>query len=357
MASVNQMKDPLKVGKAIRAQLEHEIPKDLPLERDFREGSDYTITEHVRDLHAKLCPDPRTLELVNGLVDALHSFARVTKPTHDEWLKTIEFLTKAGKESTPAINQFILLSDCMGISVLLDELEHPKPVGCTEGCEPGPFFVEDAPVVENGGSLALSDTTGEPMYFEGSVRDAEGKPIEGAIVNIWQSDGDGFYDVNTPEGSPVNNRGKIKTAKDGSLRYRGTLPTAYPIPWEGAAGEFLKATGRHPHRAAHLHFHITAPGYDALTTALYPSHSPFLGTDPVFATRKSLICELKEEKDASVWREKMGYSNNEVLDVLESKEPRVWEWTYNFVLPSVESVKELKKERDAWMQARNAGGN
>jgi len=142
------------------------------------------LTDSVRDLHAKLCPDPRTLELINELVDALHSFARKTKPTHSEWLKTIDFLTRAGKDSTPAINQFILLSDCMGISVLLDELEHPKPEGCTEGCEPGPFFIDDAPEVENGGRLALGETSGEKMYFEGSVSDAEGKGIEGAVVNI-----------------------------------------------------------------------------------------------------------------------------------------------------------------------------
>jgi len=341
MASLNQMKDPLKVGKAIRAQLEHEIPQDLPLERDFRENSEYTITDHVRDLHAKLCPDPRTLELINGLVGALHSFARATKPSHDEWLKTIDFLTRAGKESTPAINQFILLSDCLGISVLLDELEHPKPIGCTEGCEPGPFFDENAPFIESGGALALNDTTGEHMFFSGSVKDIKGNPIPGAIVNVWQSDGDGFYDVNSPSPSPVNNRGKIKTLQDGTLRYRGILPTAYPIPGEGPAGEFLKAMGRHPHRAAHLHFHITASGFGELTTALYPSHSPFLGTDPVFATRKSLICELREEKDISAWR-KMGYSENEALDILNSPEPRVWVWTFDFVLPTVEAVQDLK---------------
>lgn len=351
MASLTQMKDPLKVGKAIRAQLENEIPQDLPLGRDFRENSDYTITDHVRDLHTKLCPDPRTLELINGLVDALHTFARATKPTHDEWLKTIDFLTRAGNESTPAINQFILLSDCMGLSVLLDELEHPKPQGCTEGCEPGPFFDRDAPIIENGGALALTDTFGEHMFFSGTVKDAKGNPIPNAVVNIWQADGDGFYDVNSPTASPVNNRGKITTPEDGSIRYRGILPTAYPIPSDGPAGEFLRALGRHPHRAAHLHFHITAPGFDDLTTALYPSHSPFLGTDPVFATRNALICELKEEKDISAWR-RMGFSENEALDILNSSEARVWVWKYDFVLPTVEAVQELKAAMQDKIKAR-----
>jgi len=181
------------------------------------------------------------------------------------------------------------------------------------------------------------------MFFTGSVKDIHGRPIHGAVVNIWQSDGDGFYDVNSPTPSPTNNRGKIRTTSEGKIEYRGILPTAYPIPKEGPAGEFLKATGRHPHRAAHLHFHITAEGFDELTTALYPSHSPFLGTDPVFATRKSLICELREEKDITGWR-KMGYPENEALDILNSPQARVWVWSYDFVLPTVEAVRQLKQE-------------
>ncbi|TFK67283.1 aromatic compound dioxygenase [Pluteus cervinus] len=341
MASISQMKDPLYVGKAIRAQLEHEIPKDLPLEKDFREGSDYTITDHVHDLHKSLCTDTRTLELVTALIDALHTFARKTKPTHAEWIKAVSLLTRAGQQSTPEVNQFVLLSDCLGLSVLLDELEHPKPPGCTEGCEPGPFFIDDVPEIPSGGSLATSETVGEKLFFEGSVKNVEGEVIPGAVVNVWQADGDGFYDVNSEVPSATNDRGKIKTLEDGSFSYRGILPTAYPIPSQGPVGEMLRALGRHSHRSAHLHFHITAPGYDDLTTALYPSHSPFLGTDPVFATKKSLICDLEQDRNADNWK-RMGFSDDEVQEIGKTS-GRVWLWRYNFVLPSVEAVKEFKE--------------
>ncbi len=154
MATPNQMRDPLKVGKAIRAQLENEIPSDLPLDRDFKvsltalarrdicwidglldyspflsqqEGTDYTITDHVNQLHKQLCPDARSLELCTSLINHLHAFARETKPTHKEWLTAIKYLTRAGKESTEFKNELILLSDCLGFSALLDELAHPKP--------------------------------------------------------------------------------------------------------------------------------------------------------------------------------------------------------------------------------------
>jgi len=341
MASLQQMKDPLLVGKAIRAQLEHEIPKDLPLEKDFREGSKYTITDHVHDLHTTLCPDKRTLELITGLTDAIHSFARKTKPTHAEWLKTIDFLTRAGKASTPAVNEFVLLSDCIGLSVLLDEIQHPKPKGCTEGCEPGPFFINEAPEIVSGGSLATEDTTGERMWFYGTVKNLKGEAVPGTVVNIWQADGEGFYDVNSADPSVVNDRGRIKTLPDGSFSYKGILPTAYPIPNDGPTGEFLHALGRHAHRSSHLHFHITAPGYDDLTSALYPSHSPFLGTDPVFATKKSLICDLTTATDGTEWK-KLGYTDSE-MEVIKTGSGRVWIWKYDFVLPTIEEVEALKK--------------
>lgn len=146
MAAPSQMRDPLRVGKAIRAQLENEVPTDLPLGRDFhvsrkytyalltiltlrniKEGTDYTITDHVNDLHEKLCPTPRTLQVFTSLINHLHAFARETKPTHEEWTTGIKYLTQAGKESTEFKNEFILLSDCLGLSALLDELSHPKP--------------------------------------------------------------------------------------------------------------------------------------------------------------------------------------------------------------------------------------
>lgn len=332
------MKDPLRVGVAIRAQLEQEIPQDLPLERDFRESTDYTITDHVLALHESLVKDPRKLQLINALVSHLHTFARETSLDHAEWTKVVEFLTRAGKESTDYKNEFILLSDIMGLSALVDELTHPKPAGCTDSCEAGPFYVPNAPEVPSGASLAKAGTTGEAMFFNGTVKNTKGQGIRGAKIDVWQADGDGIYDVQYPGTTEANDRGKIVAEDDGTFCYRGILPTAYPVPSDGPGGDLLRTLGRHPHRAAHIHFMLNAPGYDDLTTALYPSHSPFLGTDPVFATKSSLVCQVVEERDPKRW-EAMGFKNREVT------RGRVWVWSFGFVLASVEEVEEFKRQR------------
>ncbi|PIL34204.1 hypothetical protein GSI_03915 [Ganoderma sinense ZZ0214-1] len=176
------------------------------------------------------------------------------------------------------------------------------------------------------------------MYFIGTVKDVKGEGLKGATVDVWQADGDGVYDIQYPDREEPNDRGKILANSDGTFNYRGILPTAYPIPSDGPTGDLLKVLGRHPHRASHIHFTVKAPGYDDLTSALYPSHSPFLGTDPVFATKKSLICQLTEELDSKRWAE-MGFKEGEVQG------GRVWVWQYNFVLPTVGEVEELKKAR------------
>ncbi|KZW00535.1 aromatic compound dioxygenase [Exidia glandulosa HHB12029] len=336
MASAAQMKDPLLVGKAIRAQLENEIPRDLPLEKDFSELGEYTITDHVLELHEKLSVNPRTTFIIDNLVKHLHAFARETMLTHSEWETAIKFLTRAGKESSQHVNEFILLSDCLGLSVLLDELNHPKPAGCTLGCEEGPFLTVDAPEVPSGSTISHPDTTGEKMHFSATIKNTKGEGIAGAKVEVWQANGDGVYDVQYAVREHPDDRARIVAEPDGSFSYRAVLPTAYPIPSDGPTGDFLAALGRHAHRASHIHFLITAPGYDTLTSALYPSHSPFLGTDPVFATKKSLICELKQDKDPKSWKEK-GFKEGEVVN------GRVWVWSYNFVLPTLQEVAEVKK--------------
>ncbi|TFK49563.1 aromatic compound dioxygenase [Heliocybe sulcata] len=332
------MKNPLLVGKAIRAQLEHEVPQDLPLEKDVHEGTDYTITDHVQDLHSKLTKDPRTLQLFTSLVNHLHAFARETLPTHDEWSNTIKFLTRCGKESDNYKNEFILLSDTLGLSALIDELNHPKPAGCTDSCEEGPFWTEDMPEMPSGSSVASPDTTGENMYFEATVKNTKGEGIKDAIIDLWQADGDGVYDVQELEKQGTNDRARIHAEDRGFFCYRAMLPTAYPIPSDGPVGDMLHMLGRHPHRSSHLHFLLKAPGYDDLTTALYPAHSPFLGTDPVFATKLSLICEVTPETDPKRWKE-MGYKDGEV------RNGRVWVWKYNFVLASLDEVRELKEQQ------------
>lgn len=208
--------------------------------------------------------------------------------------------------------------------------------GCTESCEPGPFYTTDAPEIPSGSSLATSDTTGEKLFFSATVKNTKGEGIHGVKAEVWQADGDGVYDVQYPDRTVANDRGRVVAENDGFFCYRGILPTAYPIPSDGPIGDVLHALGRHPHRSSHLHFMITAPGYDDLTTALYPSHSPFLGTDPVFATKKSLVSDVFEETNPAVWK-KMGFKDGEVTN------GRVWVWKYDFVLPTVEQVEEMKK--------------
>ncbi|KAL5507279.1 hypothetical protein ACEPAH_6735 [Sanghuangporus vaninii] len=339
MASIEKMRDPLLVGKAIRAQLENEIPKDLPLEKDFREGTDFTITDHVNELHSQLCPDKRTLELFNSIVNHVHAFAREMRPTHAEWAKAIEYLTRAGKESTDYKNEFVLLSDCLGLSALIDEINHPKPPGCTDSCEEGPFYTTDAPEIPSGSSLAVPGTVGEPMFFSATVKNTKGEGIKSVKAEVWQADGDGLYDVQYPNRPQINDRARIIAEPSGYFSYRGILPVAYPIPNDGPIGDFLRALGRHPHRSSHIHFLLTAPGYDDLTTALYPSHSPFLGTDPVFATKKSLVSQVIEEKDQQKWKE-MGFDTEDVT----RRGGRVWVWTFSFILASVEEVEKLKED-------------
>ncbi|KZT60312.1 aromatic compound dioxygenase [Calocera cornea HHB12733] len=316
MASIDVMRDPTKSGKAIRAQLRETIP-------------------HVITLLDELCKNSRTLEVFTSLVKHLHAFARETKLSHDEWRLAIEMLTRAGKESTDFKNEFILLSDTLGLSVLLDEVAHPRPDGATESCEEGPFFTVDAPELPSGTSLVKDGTLGEAMYFESTVKNLQGEPIKGAKLEVWQADGDGLYDVQYPDRQEANNRARILATDDGIATFHGVMPTAYPIPSDGPVGDMLRATGRHPHRASHLHFHITAPGYDTLTTALYPDFSPFLGTDPVFATRKSLICPMGLSTDPKEWAE-LGFKEGDV------RTGRVHIWKYNFVLASNAEVAALK---------------
>lgn len=250
MASSSDMRDPTRVGVAIRQATAESIPRDLPLERDFREGTDYTITDHVRQLHAQLTAprNPRLALLVDRLVLHLHAFAREVGLTHDEWLQAVELIGRAGKESTPGKDEVVIFSDCLGLSALVDELQHPRPMGCTESCEEGPFYTKTFPEVSSGSCLSHPDTVGQPLVFSASIKDLQGRGVPSAKVEVvstrptvmndtdavlpqWQSDGDGTYDVmySSPHPAGADDRGRIIAESDGSFWYRGVLPVAYPI--------------------------------------------------------------------------------------------------------------------------------
>jgi hydroxyquinol 1,2-dioxygenase len=252
--------------------------------RDFNEHS---ITDEVID-RFKNTPDPRLKQILNSLVHHLHDFVRDVEPTFEEWMAAVQFLTRTGQICSGNRQEFILLSDTLGVSMLVDAINHRLPAGATETTVLGPFFVEGAPVFESGADIS-ADQPGEPLYVDARFTSTEGAPLAGATVDVWQSDNDGFYDVqrNDLEGAAL--RGRFMADADGRVRFWSITPTAYPIPYDGPVGDMLKATERHPWRPAHLHFMVSAPGYQTLMTHVFVDGDQYLDSDAVFGVKNSLI--------------------------------------------------------------------
>ena len=233
--------------------------------------------------------DLRLKQVLTALVTHLHDFAREVSLTEDEWMQGIQFLTATGQKCDAKRQEFILLSDTLGMSMLVVAMNHAKPAGATEATVFGPFHVEDAPVVEQGADLA-GGAPGIPFFVEARIRDLAGQPIAGAEVDVWQADDDGLYDVQRPElGDTRRARGVLHTDANGIVRFRTVAPTAYPVPTDGPVGRMLLASGRHPWRPAHLHFRIRAPGFQTLVTHIFRDGDPYLDSDAVFGVRSSLI--------------------------------------------------------------------
>lgn len=253
--------------------------------RDFDENN---ITEAVVDRFANT-PSPRLKEIMTSLTRHMHDFVRDVEPTFDEWLGAIMFLTRTGQMCSDTRQEFILLSDVLGVSMLVDAINHRQPAGATETTVLGPFYVEGAPVFANGAEIMSPETEGERVYVEASFTSPEGAPIPGATVDVWQSDGDGFYDVQRPELSEANLRGRFTADGEGKVRFWSITPQYYPIPYDGPVGDLLKATKRHPYRPAHLHFMVAAPGYETLVTHVFVAGDPYLDSDAVFGVKNSLV--------------------------------------------------------------------
>ena len=236
--------------------------------------------------------DPRLKQILTSLVTHLHDFAREVQLTETEWMQGIEFLTATGQKCDAKRQEFILLSDTLGLSMLVVAMNHAKPAGATEATVFGPFHVEDAPVVEQGADLA-GGAPGVPFFVEARILDLAGHPIAGAEVDVWQADDDGLYDVQRPElGDTRRARGVLHSDATGTVRFRTVTPTAYPVPTDGPVGRMLLASGRHPWRPAHLHFRIRAPGFRTLVTHIFRDGDPYLDSDVVFGVRSSLIGDL-----------------------------------------------------------------
>lgn len=237
--------------------------------------------------------DARLLKIMSALIHHLHAFTKETKLTQDEWEKAIGFLTKTGQMSSNVRQEFILLSDVLGVSMLVDAINNDRPVGATENTVLGPFHVKNAPIRQMGDNISL-DGKGESCLFEGRVLDLDGNPIEGARIDVWCDNADGFYDVQQPDIQPKwNNRGVFITKADGRYSFTGIKPVSYPIPADGPVGKMLKALGRHPNRPSHMHFIVSASGADKLVTHIFDLDDPWLKSDAVFGVKDSLITNFK----------------------------------------------------------------
>jgi hydroxyquinol 1,2-dioxygenase len=242
--------------------------------------------------------DPRLHAVLSALVRHLHDFAREVKLTEAEWMAGIEFLTATGQKCDDKRQEFILLSDVLGLSMLTVAQNHAKSSQATEATVFGPFHVADAPHFEQGDDIS-GGAVGEPLFVRATVRGRGGEPIADAEVDVWQADADGFYDVQRPELDAPQGRGVLRTDGEGRVSFRGVMPVAYPIPTDGPVGRLLEAAGRHPWRPAHVHFMISAPGYQRLTTHVFSDGDRWLDSDAVFGVRSSLIGDFKRH-DAGI---------------------------------------------------------
>ena len=236
--------------------------------------------------------DPRFQEVMTCLIRHLHDFVREVELTEDEWLECIGFLTATGQKCDARRQEYILLSDVLGVSMLVDAINHRRPRGATENTVLGPFYVHDAPEIRNGDDMAAG-WTGEPTHVSGRVLDVAGKPVAGAWLDIWQSGADGRYDVQLPDAGGKQLRARLRADAEGCFRFRTIKPTPYPVPTDGPVGLILERMGRHPMRPAHLHFIVSAPGYETVVTHLFVRGDPYLGSDVVFGVKESLIVDFR----------------------------------------------------------------
>jgi protocatechuate 3,4-dioxygenase beta subunit len=259
----------------------------------------FSLKDSVKVVQDRAGPkaNKRVKEITNSLVKHLHAFVKETNITLDEWLYGIQFLTKTGHLSTDWRQEFILLSDALGISMLVETLNNHKMSGETESTVLGPFYIANAPRYANGSNICL-DGKGEPVWVHGKVMDARGRPIAGATLDVFQANDEGFYDVQQKGIQPdMNLRGVFTSEKDGRYSFRTVYPRYYPIPFDGTVGQMLVALDRNHNRPAHLHFIVSAPGHEKLITHIFTPDCPWLKDDAVFGVKESLIADFRKVDD------------------------------------------------------------
>ena len=259
---------------------------------------DHRITQSVL-ASLERAPQARSRRVLEGLVRHLHAFAREVELTDDEWLAGVRFLTAAGQKCDDRRQEFILISDVLGLSMLLNDLNHDHP-GATEGTVLGPFHVEGAREIANGGDLAAG-WPGERARVSGTVRDVDGRPIAGARLEVWQADSEGLYDTQRPTYPERQLRAWLRADDQGRYAFITLRPTSYPVPTDGPAGALLEHMGRHPYRPAHIHFIVEAPKRKRLVTHIFAAGDPYLGSDAVFGVKTSLIVDFFREQDTGTY--------------------------------------------------------
>jgi protocatechuate 3,4-dioxygenase beta subunit len=253
-------------------------------------NSEQQITQNVLDSMAQ-APDLRLKQVMTGLISHLHAFIREVELTQEEWALAVEFLTRTGQMCDEKRQEFILLSDITGVTMLVDAINHRMPDGATESTIFGPFYREGAQELPMGATIS-QDGRGEPVVVTGRVLSTQGTPIPGALLDVWETDENGLYEQQDPEQPDMNLRGKFRTDSEGRYCFTGIKPVSYAIPDDGPVGQLLQALERHPFRPAHIHLLISADGFAPLTTHLFVKGDPYLDSDAVFGTKDSLIVDF-----------------------------------------------------------------
>jgi hydroxyquinol 1,2-dioxygenase len=260
---------------------------------DEQQAREEALVQAVVDSFAQT-PDARLRLVLESLTRHLHAFLRDTRLTEEEWRAGIDFLTAAGHITDDRRQEFVLLSDVLGASMQTISINNEAYADATEATVLGPFFVEGAPDVELGGDIAFG-AAGEPCWVEGSVRGTDGNPLPGALLEIWECDEDGFYDVQY-DGERTAARGRLAADDQGAFRFWALTPVPYPIPHDGPVGRLLEATGRSPMRAPHLHFLVSAHGYRTLITHIFVEGEELRGGgDAVFGVKESLVRDFERQ--------------------------------------------------------------
>jgi protocatechuate 3,4-dioxygenase beta subunit len=252
-----------------------------------------TITKAFAE-YARNAPSARTRELLVGLAGHLHSFVRENKVTQAEWGAAIDALTRAMKFTDDKRNEYILFSDLLGVSSLVD-MVNASTTG-TPSSVLGPFHIEDAPELPNGGDL-WKGQVGDPLVVSGKIVDDKGQPAKGTVLALWQNSGNGLYAQQDPKQAPTNYHARLAVAADGTFSFSTVRPVSYTVPDDGPAGDMLRALGRHAWRPAHLHMIIPAPGRTPLITEFFPDDDKYLDQDAVFGVRGPLVLPFKRATD------------------------------------------------------------